>query len=1404
MAKLEFIRKLSQGNLFESWLAQDTKTGRMLFVKKIASSSRTLASQARERVRRSEATLKLLNHPGILRPLEVLEVNNDLLQVFPYFPSEARIEITSELLADLYPLLLPQIFQILDFIHAHGYVHGDVKRSNFLLVKNEPRPRLFLTDFDFVCQAGMRLRKQIFGAPRHIAPEIFRDDIVLPQSDHYSLGVMLCDLIRSDTGPDPFATTEDEDQRSGQRRISEADVKSDFVPLVQIVNPLLEKEPKDRPSYLGQLLLSGSPVFAAYSRSYDRKLVAATAKSQARNRARQTSGRGTLVEFVQQDLKLIGWPDEILRDAECCLEEKQPAVLRSMANLLKASRLTRVGEYWQARVELPTITGFYLQPWVPRELFRPGARGNRSDWSGKLRLALDLKMRQSHWKSLILTKELLEQPLDTLTEHERALRKMLLLRAGQLYRNCGMVKPSQAMYQEFLSENSLSPRKRLLALLRLADRNLIGQDRTRRKALLDQAGRLARSERLLRARVHVLLQKQWQSFEEGDQQAALRRLETLTRIAGRSGFVDSCAWICNLMGILYRSLGQLDQARSALLDGIAQLAKAKSLTKPVALYGNLAMVEFDLGSYGKSIEYSEKALELLSNEQDDAKSAFVLINLSYCYATAGEYTSAHLNLVKLLSVEARAQQLSGIGRYYLHNGWLCLKKAEYDQAYLSLQRALRLFTTLELPAYIGRAVLYLGMLHLWRGQRDVAERLAEQAAEIFRKLKDRVFIADAEFLKLQARSGTDQCTVAEDVVRIFDDYTESCNFLGAMNCLLFMMTAGLEDAALTCLRRQPKLRDYLDSAEIPLARGLKKMVSFWELKRQERYGDAVLELKYSHWEFREAKLDYSAAVVADLLARYYTDAGNLKWAMSYYEEEERLAKHLGNQEMLRRTSKRKPHLRRKDSNRSVLLRMLVEISKLLGSAQEYRSTQMKILRYAIEITGAERGVLLLYDGMSDSLRVESSFDCDTQSISDIKEISNSVIEKVREGKSPILIEDATQHSSTRDYKSIIQHNILSIVCVPMISRNRLVGVLYLDHHFIPGMFSREDHEVVGALGSLAAVALELSGQLRRLKAESSQNEEILKRHGIKTPIVTKARCMLNLLDRLHVVANSPTTVLLVGETGTGKELLARRIHDQSARSDGPYIAVNCARLDGHAADSEVFGVEERSFTDVNAREGVIERADGGTLFLDEIDSLPLATQGKLLRVLEEMKFTREGGTKVRDVDFRLVCASSKDLAELVESKIFRPELYFRIASVELHIPPLRDRSGDVMLLIDHFLALFGKDGLIEFSPEALAFLETYSWPGNVRELRNLIEHVINLPDIRIVDADDLPRNIQKEGRRSYGRVKSELDKIEAEYMMKALIKHRGNQSRAAREVGQALSTFRRKLKKHGINPADYH
>jgi len=318
-------------------------------------------------------------------------------------------------------------------------------------------------------------------------------------------------------------------------------------------------------------------------------------------------------------------------------------------------------------------------------------------------------------------------------------------------------------------------------------------------------------------------------------------------------------------------------------------------------------------------------------------------------------------------------------------------------------------------------------------------------------------------------------------------------------------------------------------------------------------------------------------------------------------------------------------------------------------------------------------------------------------------------------------------------------------------------------------------------------------------------------------IVGESPAIREMLQMAHKVAESEaSSVLLQGESGTGKDLVAKAIHYASDRANAPFVAINCAALPANLIESELFGYEKGAFTDAKARkEGLLEQAEGGTLFLDEIGELELGLQAKLLRVLEEGVFRRVGGLKDIPLDMRVVAASNRDLRTESEAARFRLDLYYRLSVIQIDMPPLRERGDDVLLLAEHYIKLFGgrmrRQHIRGLTPEVAAAFRRYPWPGNVRELRNVIERALILEDEDLITLKYLPPSLTQADKQSAGATSEgqagnnhnvrlppgglSLDEVEMSLVQQAINQSGGNQTKAAELLGISRDQLRYRLRK---------
>ncbi len=497
------------------------------------------------------------------------------------------------------------------------------------------------------------------------------------------------------------------------------------------------------------------------------------------------------------------------------------------------------------------------------------------------------------------------------------------------------------------------------------------------------------------------------------------------------------------------------------------------------------------------------------------------------------------------------------------------------------------------------------------------------------------------------------------------------------------------------------------------------------------------------------------------------------------------------------------------------LLLLFEIGQMLDASAHLREAVDPVLRTMAEHTAMEHATLTLLNRDTGELVSDAAYGLTEKQLEGMgRQAGEGVIGKVIAAGRPAVVRHGAADPLFLDRPGLagrLRRRDVSFFCVPIKMENRAIGALSADHLFEAPVPHQEDVRLLSIIGSMIAQAVRLRRSAReerqRLIEEMSLLKEELKNRFKPDNIIGNSSAMQAVYDMIAQVAGSGATVLIRGESGSGKELVAHAVHYKSARAGKPFIKVNCAALPETIIESELFGHEKGAFTGALARrQGRFELAHGGTLFLDEIGDFSASTQIKLLRVLQEREFERVGGSETIKVDVRIVAATNRDLEAMVADGGFRQDLYYRLNVFPLHVPPLRERRTDILLLADHFAEKFseGSDKPIKrISTPAIDMLTAYHWPGNVRELENCIERAALLSADGVIHGHQLPPSLQTAEASDTavkGSLQAALDGLEREMLLDALKSSRGNKARAARMLGMTERLMGIRVKKLGVDP----
>jgi transcriptional regulator with GAF, ATPase, and Fis domain len=490
------------------------------------------------------------------------------------------------------------------------------------------------------------------------------------------------------------------------------------------------------------------------------------------------------------------------------------------------------------------------------------------------------------------------------------------------------------------------------------------------------------------------------------------------------------------------------------------------------------------------------------------------------------------------------------------------------------------------------------------------------------------------------------------------------------------------------------------------------------------------------------------------------------------------------------------------------LEVLYTSGILLSSETEHRSLMEKAIDIVIRELRADAGFIVLVGGDAETESVHSR-NMDPDADPSAREMSTTVIRNTIASTAPTRAGGAGDDTEFCRRQSVVRLGITAVICVPLVCAAGVRGAVYLDRRRKEDPFSESDLVFLLAFARQIArgldTSLEISALQRKLVSDSVMRFSDLRKEFDCGGIAGSSRTLFEVLRVCLKIAPTDAPVILLGENGTGKDLVAQAIHRNSRRGAGPFVTIHCGAIPADLLESELFGYEAGAFTGATrAKPGRLELADGGTLFLDELGELPVSVQAKLLRVLQTREIERLGDVKTRRIDVRFLAATNRVIGEMIENGTFREDLYYRLKVIELTMPPLRERKEDIGELAGAFLSKYaGGAQPHTLSREALEVLEQYHWPGNVRELENVIHRSVVLARGAVIDAPDLPPELREQSAKSpLVPVGKTLPGAEAEFRRQYIIRtlrETASVADAARVLGINRTHFYKLLQQLGID-----
>ena len=1000
------------------------------------------------------------------------------------------------------------------------------------------------------------------------------------------------------------------------------------------------------------------------------------------------------------------------------------------------------------------------------------------------------------------------------------------------------------VYQDLLTRPDLEP-------LRLTDRALVARALLKKGRLHTRLGEheaaLESHDEGLRVvatatepelAVDLLLGRALALRDLGDWDAAFSAARSALARAGREGLERQRASLLNTLGTFAAGRGDWRRAGRLVRRGLWVAGKTGDETLCLTLRNNLGNILWKTGDFEGALDLYSRNLELCERTHDVWGQLSTLNNLGILECSRGNWMAAREPLTRSLELKRRLGLREKEALARLNLGEVEEVLGHWNRAERHYERALKLLA--DVPDHRERfaALAQLASLDRKRGGSADAERRAREALAGAGRLGDQDLLAQCYHLLGQIEKDRDNLDAAgihlEKALEI-EEAAGTQQVLARVHISLADLAlrlgdlAGAERHAIEARLRVEEQGDRFTLAKLLSVEG-RLASAREEVEKAERlFADGVrlleeLEAPYEHarslyeWGLRTWSMDTALRRLRRALVGFErlgaeTESKRTSGAIERIREHQRIGDNV-----------------RGGGERSANA-VLYEVLKVVNSTLDLQEVLNRTMDLVLERLGAERGMIVLANRITRELEIAAVRNLGREDEDEGRKLSESVVRRVIETREPVLAVDALTDGRFAGAESIVARHILSILCVPLAIRDRLAGAIYVDHRQSRHLFGPGDLEFLSAFADQAAIAIdnarlygEIDAARQRLKEENeSLRREIFSRHNLGS-LIGRSRSISELKQMLEKVAQSPSTVLIRGESGTGKGLVARIVHAISPQRQAPFIHFNCAALPETLVESELFGHEKGAFTGAAVQKpGRFELANHGTIFLDEIGKVSRAVQAKLLRVVEEKEFERVGGTRTLKADVRVIAATNLDLEEAIVRNEFREDLFYRLNIIPIVLPPLRQRREDIPYLVDHFLAKISRDlgrPPKEIDPAVLDLFAAYPWPGNVRELEAALHRAFVLSEqetLTVADFGWIALHVQ--GPRAAARRPPEmagltptvslapggyeeaLERYDRQLISAALTQSKGKIRETARLLGIARNTLRSKMKKYGLQGA---
>lgn len=823
------------------------------------------------------------------------------------------------------------------------------------------------------------------------------------------------------------------------------------------------------------------------------------------------------------------------------------------------------------------------------------------------------------------------------------------------------------------------------------------------------------------------------------------------------------------IGELYRLTGNFKKSIDHLNKAISGLERTPFDELKAQIYHNFGKLYSELRNPLESIDFYEKSLMLAESNKFHSLRSSNLIGIARVNRL--QKTNATTILSKLEEALNIANQHStnieeAVALYEL--GEFYRSQNNFEQALKFYQKSISIAEKIRLDFYIAKNYLKMGIIYLEEKNLNRTVLCLDGAQKIYAYLP--LPKLEINIKKLEIRLAKEEkkffraFSAAEKAIQTVENVAES-----------------LDNDRM----REKYLQGFSGFYK-------ERFLCFLKAHQQDKLYDEILSKDIQNWA--ELYEKYREKILQNAVEDLEQEAQQIQPKISEETDTEFLPP---KEEEFRRT----PQKAEKSSIAQHYLTKLIQISQQLNVIRDEEKLLQTTLDLLIEAVNAEHAVIFLLDEATSELIPKVTGKSEVETVRDAYKISETVLHDVVQKGKPVVCLNAKSDPRYQQRQSIAKYQITSFICVPLSFAGKIFGTVYVDKRSNERALNNEDLDFIVAFASQAAIALENAKLTSRLEEENRTLKAEVQRKYHFAGIVGESKAMQKVFATLGKVIKSDSTVVVTGESGTGKELIAKAIHYNGARKDKSFIAVNCSELP-ETLENELFGHSKGSFTGaVFDKKGLFEEANEGTIFLDEITNTSLGFQSKLLRVLQEREVRRVGEAIPRKVNVRVIAATNVDLMQMVKDKTFREDLYYRLNVIQISLPPLAKREGDVEALTRYFLKENSERMGEEFkiSKMAMKILLTYGFPGNVRQLSNIIERATVLCDNNTIEKSDLIDLVDEEGSNSDFNLNTyTLSDIEKHVIQEVLELNNWEYKKSSEMLGISRTTLYSKVSKHGI------